>query len=72
MTDAALIALALAPRLPVALIQGVSWEKVCLHCSWYNRCEVLNLAGLPLRCARVDDEEREMLREALRCASSES
>jgi len=63
-TDAALLALALAPRLPVARIRGVSWEKMCLHCSWYDWCEELNLAGLPLRCALVDDEERRMLQEA--------
>lgn len=64
MTEAELLSLALAPCLIVPHIRGVSWEKQCNHCSWYDTCLELTLAALPLRCEAVEDDERQMLQEA--------
>ena len=44
--------------------------KQCSLCPqrFYDDCKALNLAGLPLRCEPIDDEERAKLEEALRWA----
>ena len=67
MTDAALLALALRPRISPPPSR-ISWEKQCQLCpqTFYDQCRMLNLAGLPIRCERVSDEERAKLKEALR------
>lgn len=65
MTEEQLISLALRPRLNIPRRRRhASWEKQCLHCpqTVYDQCKALNLAGLPLRCEDVSDEDMEMLR----------
>ena len=71
MTDAYLLSLALRPRITIPLKRdGRSWEKQCILCpqAFYDDCKALNLAGLPVRCQRIDDEERAKLEGALRWA----
>ena len=68
MTYAALLALALRPRISPPP-SHISWEKQCNLCPqrFYDDCKALNRAGLPIRCQGVDDEEAAKLKEALRC-----
>lgn len=68
MADTALLALALRPRISPPPSR-ISWEKQCRLCPqrFYDQCRMLNLAGLPIRCQTVDDEEHAKLEEALRC-----
>ena len=67
MTDAALLALALRPRISPPP-SHISWEKQCKLCpqTFCDQCMMLNLAGLPIRCQGVSDEEHAKLEEALR------
>lgn len=72
MTDAELITLALCPRVIIpSRREGVGWPKQCNLCPqrFYDDCQALNLAGLPIRCQQKTAEEVAMLREALECAS---
>lgn len=67
MTDAELLALALRPRIAPPPSR-ISWEKQCRLCPQlaYDQCTLLNLAGFPIRCQSMSDEEIAKLEEALR------
>lgn len=74
MTEAVLLALALAPTLQIPSRARVSWEKTCDYCPRriYEDCRALNLAGLPIRCQWKSAEEVGMLRQAMERGNDEA